>query len=177
MYIKINTETDAAINPGNSGGPLLSGDGRIIGINTAIFSSTGVNQGLGFALPIDLVLRLLPDLIDRGRVQRPGFGVTLAPDSVAKQLKVFDGAMVQSIRPGSAAEKAGLLTTRRTLGGVTAGDAIVRIGAFPIRTPGMVQGALDNFRVGEAVEVEVLRGAGSGGEERVTVQLVLEGEQ
>src|SRR5262249_36479782 len=100
-------QTDAAINPGNSGGPLLDSAGRLIGGNTAIFSPSGSNAGIGFAIPVDIVNRVVPDLIRTGRVPTPGIGIVAADESVATRLRAQGVIIVRTV-PGSPAERAGL---------------------------------------------------------------------
>src|SRR5207247_8626687 len=81
-------QTDAAVNPGNSGGPLLDSAGRLIGVNTAIYSPSGANAGIGFAIPVDVVNRIVPELIRNGRVPTPGIGIVAASEAVATRLGV-----------------------------------------------------------------------------------------
>src|SRR4030081_3436760 len=100
-------QTDAAINPGNSGGPLLDSAGRLIGVNTAIYSPSGANAGIGFAIPVDLVNRIVPELIRNGRVPTPGIGIVAANEAMAARLGV-EGVVVVRTTPGSPAERAGL---------------------------------------------------------------------
>lgn len=88
-------QTDAAINPGNSGGPLLDSSGRVIGVNTAIFTNTGTSAGVGFAIPIDSVARVVPQLIRDGQVTTPTLGVAFASATIAASLKVSEGALIQ----------------------------------------------------------------------------------
>ena len=88
-------QTDAAINPGNSGGPLLDSRGRVIGVNTAIFTNTGTSAGVGFAIPIDSVAKAVPQLIRDGQVTTPTLGVAFASPAIAASLKVSDGALIQ----------------------------------------------------------------------------------
>jgi S1-C subfamily serine protease len=88
-------QTDAAINPGNSGGPLLDSRGRVIGVNTAIFTNTGTSAGVGFAIPIDSVVRVVPELIVNGRVTTPTLGLSFASPAIAASLKVSEGALIQ----------------------------------------------------------------------------------
>ena len=128
-------QTDAAINPGNSGGPLLDSSGNLVGLNTAIFSpngSTGV--GVGFAIPVSTLERAVPQLIEFGRIIRPTLGISLAPEGIASQLRVKGGALVQAAVPGGPGERAGLLPTRRGLGGIVTGDVIVGIDDDPVRS-------------------------------------------
>ena len=100
-------QTDAAINPGNSGGPLLNSGGRLIGVNTAILSPSGTNAGIGFAVPVDIVNRVVPELIRSGRVPTPGIGIIAANEATATRLGV-EGVVVVRTAPGSPAERAGL---------------------------------------------------------------------
>jgi S1-C subfamily serine protease len=114
-------QTDAAVNPGNSGGPLLDMSGAVIGINTAIFTSTGTSSGLGFAIPASTAARVVPQLIQYGAVQRASLGFQPAADPVARALKISEGVLIQRADPKGAAARAGLLATRRGLGGIAAG--------------------------------------------------------
>jgi S1-C subfamily serine protease len=106
--IKGVVQTDASINPGNSGGPLLDSQGRLIGVNTAIYSPSGASAGVGFAIPVDTVRRVVNELIRKGKVSRPGLGVMCASDSQAKQLGV-NGVLILGLSDDGAAAKAGLL--------------------------------------------------------------------
>ena len=107
LAIKDMIQTDAAINPGNSGGPLLDSSGRLIGVNTAIYSPSGASAGIGFAIPVDEVNRIVPQLIRHGKVVRPGLGVQVAPDHLADELGI-NGVVIVGVQPGSPAAKAGL---------------------------------------------------------------------
>ncbi|CAK9206855.1 unnamed protein product [Sphagnum troendelagicum] len=151
-------QTDAAINPGNSGGPLLDSGGNIIGINTAIFTRTGTSAGVGFAIPIDTVAKLVPQLIVYGKVMRPGLNVQLAPEPVARQLNVRSGALVLSVPGTSAAAKAGLKPTRRGLAGnIVLGDVIVAVGESLIINSAELAKVLDGYQVGDQVVLKVQR--------------------
>src|SRR5207253_4398317 len=97
-------QTDAAINPGNSGGPLLDSAGRVIGVNTAILSPSGTSAGIGFAIPIDSVNRVVPELIRRGYVPTPGIGIVAANEAVATRAGA-DGVVIVRTMPGSGAER------------------------------------------------------------------------
>ena len=109
-------QTDAAINPGNSGGPLLDSSGRLIGVNTAIASPSGAYAGVGFAIPVDTVRWVVPDLIEFGKVQRPGFGLTVWSTSVNRRFR-FRGAMIQTVDRDGPASSAGLRPTYRNESG------------------------------------------------------------
>ena len=121
-------QTDAAINPGNSGGPLLDSAGRLIGVNTAIYSPSGANAGIGFAIPVDEVNRVVPRLIRDGRLVRPTLGVEAAPAAVGKPLGLPDGVVVVGVVPGSAAAAAGIRPfTRAADGSLVVGDVITAV--------------------------------------------------
>ncbi len=155
-------QTDAAINPGNSGGPLLDSAGRLIGINTAIFSPSGTFAGIGFAVPVDTVNRVVPELIGRGRYVRPALGIQVDDElnrRVMEKLGV-QGVLVLGVTPGSAAEAAGMKGARIDEAGITPGDIIVSIGGTPVDSVAKLLGLLDDHHVGEAVRVEVLRESG-----------------
>ncbi len=116
LPIKDVIQTDAAINPGNSGGPLLDSAGRLIGVNTAIFSPSGTYAGIGFAIPVDTVRWVVPELIEHGKIIRPGLALTLASDRIARRLEL-PGVLVLDVKRGSTAATAGLRPTRRTARG------------------------------------------------------------
>ncbi|RAI38051.1 S1C family serine protease [Rhodoplanes roseus] len=151
-------QTDAAINPGNSGGPLLDSAGRLIGVNTAIFSPSGSNAGIGFAVPVDTVNRVVPALIKSGRVPTPGIGIVAAPESVGTRLGV-EGLVVVRTVPGSPADRAGLRGVDRTSGVV--GDVIVACNDTPIRRLVDLSDVLEQVGVGNRIELTVLRGGGT----------------
>ena len=152
-------QTDAAINPGNSGGPLLDSAGRLIGVNTAIYSPSGTNAGIGFAVPVDTVNRVVPQLIARGRYAPPVLGVSvdMRADALARR-RGLEGALVLGVEPGSPADRAGLLPARMTAdGGLVPGDAIVALGGSEVEDAGDLLAALDLFRPGDTVPLTVLR--------------------
>ncbi len=150
-------QTDAAINPGNSGGPLLDSAGRVIGINTAIVSPSGAYAGVGFAVPIDVVNRIVPRLIRGERIQKPGLGVLIADDYLARRLGL-EGVLIRDVMEGSAAERAGLRPTRRSRAGrIILGDVIVGADGKPVRDSGDLFRILDDHEVGDTVSVTVRR--------------------
>ncbi|MBI4347455.1 MAG: trypsin-like peptidase domain-containing protein [Elusimicrobia bacterium] len=150
-------QTDAAINPGNSGGPLLDSAGRLIGVNTAIYSPSGAYAGIGFAVPIDTVNRYVPQLIAYGKVARPGFGVNIAEDTVAKRIGV-EGVLLINVARGSAAAKAGLRGTRRDYDGeIILGDVIVALDGKVIKDSEDLYRFLEQKQPGDVVAVTVLR--------------------
>jgi S1-C subfamily serine protease len=150
-------QTDAAINPGNSGGPLLDSCGRLIGLNTAILSPSGAYAGIGFAVPADTVMRVVPQLISRGRVSRAGIGVQLLPDHVTRRTGVT-GAALLSVLPGSPAAEAGLEgVTRNRSGDLLLGDVIVGVDRHTVGDLEDLRAAFDRYQPGEAVELSVRR--------------------
>lgn len=150
-------QIDAAINPGNSGGPLLDSGGRLIGINTMIVSASGAFSGIGFAVPVDTINDIVPQLIQVGRIRRAGIGVSLLPDSVASRL-ARSGAVVAEVVPGGPASRAGLRGTTQAAGGIAqVGDVIVAVDGQPVRTVGDLQRLLDRHKAGEQVRLEVVR--------------------
>ena len=121
-------QTDAAINPGNSGGPLLDSAGRLIGVNTAIFSPSGGSAGIGFAIPVDEVNRIVPRLIRDGRFVRPAIGVSAGPPALQRALNLPAGVVLLQVVPGSPAARAGLQPFRRGRNGeVVSGDVITAV--------------------------------------------------
>jgi S1-C subfamily serine protease len=161
-------QTDAAINPGNSGGPLLDSAGRLIGVNTAIYSPTGASAGIGFAVPVEEVNRVVPELIRYGRRIRPGMGVTVAQEQLAQRLGV-EGVLVINVQPGSTAEAAGLEGTERANGGIVLGDIIQSVNGETVADFDELRNALDRHQVGDTVTIGILRG-----EERMELAVMLE---
>jgi S1-C subfamily serine protease len=152
-------QTDAAINPGNSGGPLLDSAGRLIGVNAAIATKSGTFSGVGFAVPVDTVNRIVPDLIRDGKVTRAGLGIYPMEDFQARRAGIQRGVAVFSVAPGSAAEKAGMLGARTNEFGETAmGDVIIEIAGNPIKDRDDLYEVLERFGVGDEVAVIVVRG-------------------
>ena len=150
-------QSDAAINPGNSGGALLDSAGRLIGVNTAIYSPSGVSAGIGFAIPVDTVNRIVPELIRSGKVTRPGFGIQIADEQIAQRLRVT-GVLVIDVARGSAAARAGMQPTRRDAQGrIILGDIITAIDGKKIESPNDMFLALEKYKVGDAVNVTSLR--------------------
>ena len=146
-------QTDAAINPGNSGGPLLDSSGRLIGVNTAIVAPTGAFAGIGFAIPVDAVNRIVPELIANGRVPTPGIGIIAGDETVAAQLGI-EGVVVVRPIPGSPAERAGLEGVS-PLGEL--GDVIVGVEGEPVRRLADLAEALERRGIGARVDIVVER--------------------
>jgi len=153
-------QTDAAINPGNSGGPLLDSAGRLIGVNTAIYSPSGASAGVGFAVPVDTVNRVVPQLIAKGRYLRPALGIEVdqrANDLVAAHLGI-KGVLVLGVKPGSAAAAAGLVGARFAPdGSFTPGDSIAAVEGKAVNSVAALLSRLDDFKIGEVVRLTILR--------------------
>jgi 2-alkenal reductase len=148
-------QTDAAINPGNSGGPLLDSAGRLIGVNTAIRSASGSSSGVGFAIPADLVNRVVPALIARGVAPLPGIGITpVRPDLVAQA--GISGVVVGQVAAGSPAADVGLIGLNRRTGEL--GDVIVAVNGRRIDTLSVFVAELDRVGIGNTAELTVQRG-------------------
>jgi len=147
-------QTDAAINPGNSGGPLLDSAGRLIGVNSAIRSASGSSAGVGFAIPVDLVNRIVPSLIATGSAPRPGIGITVANPVLVARAGI-SGVVVETIAKGSPAEQAGLKPLNRRTGEL--GDVIVAINSAPIDTLSTFIRELDRVGIGKSAEFTVRR--------------------
>jgi S1-C subfamily serine protease len=151
-------QTDAAINPGNSGGPLLDSAGRLIGVNTQIVSPSGAYAGIGFAVPVDTVNRIVPELIKHGKLIRPGLGVSLVPDAMAKRWGI-KGLIIGKVSRGGAADRAGLKGARETsIGQVELGDIVVAVAGKPVTTIDDLMDTMEHHKVGDQVTVEILRG-------------------
>jgi S1-C subfamily serine protease len=155
--IRSMIQTDAAINPGNSGGPLLDSAGRLIGVNSSILSPSGAFAGIGFAIPVDEVNRIVTQLIRHGRVVRPSLGVALAPDQLTRRLGI-EGVLVMRVEPGGPAAAAGLRPTQRSItGDIRLGDLIVAIGDEPIGSIEDFFAALEERAPGDQVTLTILR--------------------
>ncbi len=175
IVIKNLIQTDAAINPGNSGGPLLDSAGRLIGINTAIYSPSGSNAGIGFAVPVDTVNRVVPDLIAHGKYKRPTLGITVDNDinSIITDKLDVKGVLVISTEAGSAAEKAGLRETRvDKKRNIIPGDIILSIDRYKVEDVPSLLSLLDEYRIGDQVILKVWRNS-----KELEVTLTLQGSQ
>ena len=166
-------QTDAAINPGNSGGPLLDSAGRLIGINTAIYSPSGAYAGIGFAVPVDTVNRVVPQLIARGKYIRPSLGVEVDEDInrvLTKQLGI-EGVLLLKIEPGSAADAAGLRGTRIDReGDVIPGDIIIAVAGQSVDSDATLLARLDDHLIGDRVTLRIWRAG-----RELDVDVVLQG--
>jgi S1-C subfamily serine protease len=152
-------QTDASINPGNSGGPLLDSSGRIVGINTMIYSPSGTSSGVGFAVPVNIAKRIVPQLITNGAVVRPKLGIVpFNVGNIQARLPVNEGVGIYQVYPGSPAAVAGLRGLQQDAGGeVVLGDIIVSIDGDKIANGDDLYRVLDRHQFGDTVQVEVFR--------------------
>lgn len=151
-------QTDSSINPGNSGGPLLDSQGQLIGMNTMIFSSSGSSAGIGFAVPVQSIKRIVPQLIEHGKVIRPGLGVGVLPDQQRRGFGVKKGVVVTAVEKKGPAARAGLKgITQDRRGRYYLGDVIVGIDDHEIKNYDDIYHALDEYEVGDKVEVHYIR--------------------
>jgi S1-C subfamily serine protease len=151
-------QTDAAINPGNSGGPLLDSSARLIGMNTTILSRSGAWAGIGFAVPVETIRRVVRQIVRTGRVEQVGLGIRIDPQGRIEQRLRIQGVVVIASMPGSPAAKAGLQGIRESRRGFVLGDVIVGIGAERIANYDDLYNALDGKKPGHKVKVRVARG-------------------
>jgi S1-C subfamily serine protease len=152
-------QTDAAINPGTSGGPLLDSGGRLIGVNTAIYSPSGASAGIGFAIPVDNVNRIVPQLIKNGKVNRPDLGAVFDErlnQSIMTRLGI-QGALVLGVNENSPAAAAGLKPTQRVGGQIVLGDVIDQIDGKDVRSVAELNAMLERYSAGDTVKLRVLR--------------------
>ena len=151
-------QSDTAINPGNSGGPLLDSAGRLIGVTTAILSPSGSNAGIGFAVPVDIVNRVVPELIRNGRVPTPGIGIVTASEAVATRLGT-EGLIVVRTAPGSPAERAGIRGVDLSSGSL--GDVITAADGKPVQRLSDLTDQLEQIGVGKTVRLSLKRDGAS----------------
>ncbi len=147
-------QTDAAINPGNSGGPLIDSAGRLIGVNTAIISGSGNSAGIGFAVPVDVINQVVPQLIAKGKVPRPGIGIVVLNEEVAASLGV-EGVVIDRVMPGSSADQAGLegIDYRNRL----LGDLILAVDGQQVNNIAEFVRLMQHYDVGASVSLKVRR--------------------
>jgi len=170
VTIKGMIQIDAAINPGNSGGPLFNSDGELIGMNTMIVSSTGSNAGLGFAIPVDIIKRIVPQIIKYGKVTRPGLELSILPDQYAARANI-KGAVIVDAPRGSEGYNAGIRgIARDRYGRLYIQDTIVGINNIKINSYDDLFNALDNFKIGEVVTLTIKR---DGKTRNVRIKLVM----
>ena len=165
-------QTDAAINPGNSGGPLLDSAGRLIGINTAIYSPSGAYAGIGFAVPVDTVNKVVPQLIARGKYLRPSLGIRIDEElnRIAAKRLGYEGVLILDVEPGSAADKAQLRGSKLSRSGaLIAGDIIVSVADIKTDSVEALLAVLSGLDIGSQVDVGILRE-----EQQITVKVTLQ---
>ena len=156
-YIHDVVQTDAAINPGNSGGPLLDSFGRLIGVNTAIISPSGTYSGVGFAVPVDTVNRIVTKLINYGKVGRPGFGISLIPEHIMSRIGI-EGVGILEVFKGSSAADAGLREVKRLPNGrIELGDIIIEVDGSKVKNSTDLVRIMDRHEVGDEVDIVILR--------------------
>jgi S1-C subfamily serine protease len=157
VKIRDMIQTDAAINPGNSGGPLLDSGGRLIGMNTAIFSRSGSWAGIGFAVPSTTVEQIVPQIVRAGRVEQVGIGVNIDPNRRLERRYGIRGVVVLGVLPGTPAERAGLQGITQTPTEIVLGDVIVGIDGKRIDDYDALYRTLDTKKPGEKIKMELLR--------------------
>jgi S1-C subfamily serine protease len=158
VTIRDMIQTDAAINPGNSGGPLLDSGGRIVGMNMMIYSPSGASAGIGFAVPVSTIKKVVPQLIKYGRSVPAGIGVSVLRDDQKYQLLgETDGVVVRDVEPGLPADRAGMRGIRFSGGRLSLGDVIVGVDGQPVKDYDDLYNALDRHKVGETAQFTLLR--------------------
>jgi len=158
VAIRDMIQTDAAINPGNSGGPLLDSSGRVIGMNTIIFSKSGSSAGIGFAVAMSTIQRVVPQIIKNGKAEQLGLGVQVDPSRRLERRFGIHGVVVLDVVAGSPAAKAGLRGISQTFGGLSLGDIVVGVGDQKVDDFDDLYNALDQHHAGDMVDVKVRRG-------------------
>lgn len=158
VTIRDMLQTDASINPGNSGGPLLDSQGHLIGMNTMIHSKSGGSSGLGFAVPVSAIRRVVPDVVRYGYVKRAVLGVKLIEDAEARANGIASGVVIASVQRATPAAKAGLKGLLLRRGVYVLGDIIVGINSYPVKNYNDLYSALDRFKAGDTIAVTVVRG-------------------
>lgn len=161
-------QIDAAINPGNSGGPLLDSAGLLIGINTAIYSPSGVSAGIGFAVPVDTVRWIVPQIIRHGKVERVGLGISIWDDQITARLGLR-GVLIKDVFENGPAAKAGIRPTRRQNDHTIPGDLIVAVNGKAVNNSIDLYRILDQFKAGDKVTLKIQRE-----EEEIEVPVTLE---
>ncbi|MCY4644996.1 MAG: trypsin-like peptidase domain-containing protein [Bacteriovoracales bacterium] len=152
-------QTDADINPGNSGGPLVDTSGKLIGMNTMIVSRSGSSAGLGFAVPVDTIKRIVKEIIQYGEVKRPGLGITLVTDEIIKRrFEISKGVIVGSVQQGGPAQKAGIEGMKQDRWGrIYLGDVLIKIGDTEVNNFDDIYHTLEKYKVGQKVTITYVR--------------------
>lgn len=162
-------QTDAAINQGNSGGPLLNSSGEVIGMNTMIFSKSGSNAGLGFAVPVDTISRAVPGLIQYGKEVRPVIGISMLSEQIVKRYYETEGVAIESVVEDGPADRAGLQGARRDGDGrIYLGDLITQVDGKKVKNNDDIFHALDKYQVGDSIHIDYLR---NGNKKRTKLKL------
>ena len=155
--VKINDmiQTDAAINMGNSGGPLLNSSSNLIGMNTVIFSTSGSSAGLGFAVPVDTIKMVVPQLIKHGKIIRPGLGIGIVPDSMKRRIiQSSKGIIISYIDEKGGAAEAGLKgMTQDQHGRIYIGDVILSVDDQPVNNLDDIYQVIDKKKIGDLVDI------------------------
>ena len=152
-------QTDAAINPGNSGGPLLDSAGRLVGINTALYSPTGMYAGIGFAVPVDTVNRIVPKIITDGHYKRPKLGITINEElnKIITEKLGISGVAVIEVSPHSSADTVGLKGVTMLNNTMVSGDVIVNIDHHTVVDTNMLLATLEKYTIGDKIQLKVFR--------------------
>lgn len=151
-------QTDSSINPGNSGGPLLNSQGQVIGMNTMIYSQSGSSAGIGFAVPVNTIKRIVPELIKFGKVKRPGFRIGIAPEYWRERYGMRKGVVISYVDENGPAAKAGLRgMSKDDYGRVYIGDIITKVDGKEVNNFDEIYNVLENYKIGDEVQVEYLR--------------------
>ncbi len=160
VNIKNLIQTDASINQGNSGGPLLNSQGEVIGVTTMIASQTGGSIGLGFAVPMETIQKVIPELIKFGKFRRPGLGVSILSAQMKRYLpKKTQGVVIAEVSPNSAAFTAGLRGINLTDQSLLLGDIILKINDQEVNSLEDIYHYLDQFKIGDKVTLTILNGS------------------
>lgn len=163
-------QTDAAINPGNSGGPLLDSSGSVIGMNMSIYSPSGASAGIGFAVPINTIKRIVPQIIRHGRATQPGIGVSvLRDDQKIQLLGNVEGVVVREVEPDLPAQRAGVRGLRLSGGRIVLGDVIVGIDGQRVKDYDDLYNVLERHKVGDSAEFKFLR---NGKTRQIAIELI-----
>jgi S1-C subfamily serine protease len=170
VTIREMIQTDAAINPGNSGGPLLDSSAQLIGMNTMIFSRSGASAGIGFAVPVTTILRVVPQIIRTGKAEQVGIGVEIDPLRRLERRLGIPGMVILRVSPNTPAARAGLRGITRTPAGLELGDVIIEIAGQRINDYDDLYNTLDSHRAGEKLKFVLLRG---GKRTETTVELIV----
>jgi S1-C subfamily serine protease len=158
VTIRDMIQTDAAINPGNSGGPLLDSNGQLIGMNTMIYSKTGSSAGIGFAVPVSTINRIVPQIVKTGRAEQVGIGFAADPQAQLERRLGLEGVIVLQVPAGSPAAAAGLQGLTRTRRGIAIGDIVIGVDGKRIEHYDDLYTVLDQHKAGDTVRLTVRRG-------------------